>query len=204
MPLIILAALTVFGGLLNLPKLHTFTLWLEHTIEFIHPGEFVILVASLSSGLAIFAFILTWLLYSRRYRQLQELPLARRPDDPLRQILGPVFTGMENKWWVDELYWAIILNPYVVLSRFMATVVDWRFWHDWFHDTVIARSFQRLTQFLAKPVDLGVIDGIANGLANATVRLGGSLRRVQTGFVRNYALSVFLGVVLIIGYLILR
>jgi hypothetical protein len=30
------------------------------------------------------------------------------------------------------------------------------------------------------------------------------LRKVQTGFVRNYALVVFLGVVLIIGYLILR
>ena len=32
----------------------------------------------------------------------------------------------------------------------------------------------------------------------------GRLRKIQTGFVRNYALVVFLGVVLIIGYLILR
>jgi len=57
---------------------------------------------------------------------------------------------------------------------------------------------------LAGPIDLGVIDGLANLLANLTVRLASSLRVVQTGFVRNYALSIFLGVVIILGYLILR
>jgi NADH-quinone oxidoreductase subunit L len=61
-----------------------------------------------------------------------------------------------------------------------------------------------LARFLSGPFDLGVIDGIANGLGRVTVRFAGSLRMVQTGFVRNYALSVFLGVVIIIGYLILR
>jgi hypothetical protein len=35
-----------------------------------------------------------------------------------------------------------------------------------------------------------------------TQRSAGSLRRLQTGFVRNYALAVFLGVVVILGYLI--
>jgi hypothetical protein len=36
------------------------------------------------------------------------------------------------------------------------------------------------------------------------VRFAGSLRKIQTGYVRNYALTVFLGVIVIIGYLILR
>jgi NADH-quinone oxidoreductase subunit L len=86
----------------------------------------------------------------------------------------------------------------------MADVIDWRFWHDWFHDSVIVRSYNGLARFLSGPFDLGVIDGIANGLGRVTVRFAGSLRMIQTGFVRNYALSVFLGVVIIIGYLILR
>ena len=111
---------------------------------------------------------------------------------------------MENKWWVDELYWAVILNPYIKLSRFLADVIDWRFWHDWFHDILIVRSFNGITNFLSTSFDLGFIDGIANGLASLTVRFAGSLRKIQTGYVRNYALTVFLGVIIIIGYLILR
>jgi NADH-quinone oxidoreductase subunit L len=98
----------------------------------------------------------------------------------------------------------VILNPYISLSKFLADQVDWRFWHDWFHDKVIVAGFNRLTWFLSLRVDLGGIDAIANGLGNAAKRSAALLRRVQTGYVRNYALSIFLGVVIIIGYLILR
>ena len=203
-PLIILAFFSAFGGGLNLPRFHSFTEWLEHTVTVIHPVEFSIRAAVIASLVAISGLFVAWLIYSRYYNRMLELPPAKRPDDPLRRWLGPIFTGMENKWWVDELYWAVILNPYITLSRFLGEVVDWRFWHDWFHDTVIARSFRRLARFLAGAFDLGVIDGIANGLASVTVRIAGSLRKVQTGYVRNYALTVFLGVIVIIGYLILR
>jgi NADH-quinone oxidoreductase subunit L len=203
-PLIALAALTVFGGLLNLPALHTLTHWLEHTFEEIHPGEFVPLIAGFASLMAILGITLAWYLYTRRYQELLKIPRTKRPDDPLQQIIGPVFTVFENKYWVDELYWAVILRPYIWLSRFLAEQIDWRFWHDWFHDTVIARGFRGLARFLAGPFDLGIIDGIANGLASLTVRLASNLRLIQTGFVRNYALSVFLGVVIILGYLIFR
>ncbi len=200
-PLIILAALSLFGGVLNLPSIHTFTTWLEHTYETyhvnLHEAEFSVAVASQASGLAVAAIFIAWFLYGRR-------PLAEGQPDPLKRILGPMFTVFENKYWVDELYWAIIVNPYIALSRFFADTIDWRFWHDWFHDTVIARSYQRLADFLTGPIDLGIIDGIANGLANATQSLAASMRRIQSGYVRNYALSVFIGIVLIIGYLILR
>ena len=204
MPLVVLALLSIFGGLLNLPVLHTFTTWLEHTLPDLHPGEFILVVAVGASIAALAGILLTWLLYRRRYEDMQRIPPARRPDDPLRQVLGPVFTVWENKYWVDELYWTVILNPYVALSRFLADVVDWRFWHDWFHDTLLWGGYNRLSTFLAGAFDLGIIDGIANGLASATVRFAGGLRRIQTGYVRNYALSVFLGVILLIGYLILR
>jgi len=203
-PLIVLAFFSAVGGILNLPRLHSFAEWLEHTVTAIHPIDFSLVTAIVASLIALLGLVLAWVVYSWRYKQLQELPPAKRPDDPLRQWLGPIFTGMENKWWVDELYWVVILNPYIKLSRFLAEVIDWRFWHDWFHDSVIARGYRLSARFLAGPFDLGFIDGIANGLASVTIRFAGSLRKVQTGYVRNYALMVFLGVVVIIGYLILH
>ncbi|MEW6716838.1 MAG: NADH-quinone oxidoreductase subunit L [Chloroflexota bacterium] len=200
-PLVALALLSVIGGLLNLPGVHTFTHWLQHTYEHfdvhIHAGEFNLVVALTSTLLAFVAIFAAWLLYGRK-------TLTVGQPDPLRRIFGPVFIVMENKWWVDELYWTIILNPYIAFARFLADVVDWRFWHDWFHDVVIAGTYKALSRFLALPVDLGVIDATANGLANLTKRLAASLRLLQTGFVRNYALSVFVGVVVILGYLVLR
>jgi NADH-quinone oxidoreductase subunit L len=203
-PLIVLAFFSAIGGILNLPRLHSFAEWLEHTVKVIHPVDFNLVAAVVASLVALSGLFVAWLVYDRRYKKIQELPLEERPDDPLRPLLGPIFTGMENKWWVDELYWAVILNPYIKISRFLAEVVDWRFWHDWFHDSVIGRGYIWLAGFLSGPIDLGIIDGIANGLASITVRFADSLRKIQTGYVRNYALSVFLGVVIIIGYLVLR
>ena len=204
-PLMILAGLAVLGGLLNFPSLKTFGIWLEHTLKNnLHEGEFVLLVAVISTILALLAIFLGWWLYNpRRYEAFWAMPAAKRKDDPLRVYIGPVFEVLKNKYWVDELYWTVILNPYISLSRFLADVVDWRFWHDWFHDKVLAGGYNLLTRLLAVQIDLGIIDGIANGLGTLAQRSAGSLRRVQTGYVRNYALFIFLGVVIILGYLIL-
>jgi len=223
-PLMVLAFLSLTGGILNLPWFHTLSSWLEHTIMLEPPeppalepgdvtgvlgvpgiaGEFNVTVAVFATLLALISIGIAWYVYRRIFPRQRDLPAAKRPDDPLRPALGPVFTGMENKWWVDELYWAVILNPYIALSEFLADTLDWRFWHDWFHDKVIVGGYGLLARVLSVRIDLGFIDAIANGLADLVQRISGSLRRVQTGFVRNYALSVFLGVVIILGYLILR
>ena len=204
-PLMILAGLSVLGGMLNLPWLPTLEKWLEHTLkETIHEGAFNPLVAGISILLALLAISLGWWLYNpSRFEQFWAMPAARRKDDPLRAYIGPVYEVLKNKYWVDELYWTVILNPYISLSRFLADVVDWRFWHDWFHDQLLAGGYNLLTRLLAVRIDLGIIDGFANGLGALVQRSAGSLRRVQTGYVRNYALSIFLGVVIILGYLIL-
>jgi NADH-quinone oxidoreductase subunit L len=214
-PLMILAALSAFGGLLNLPWLHTFGHWLEHTIKIEEAVQEIALgeeaavkfdptVAAISTVLGLVAIGLAWYVYDRRYKRMLELPPAKRPDDPLRGALGPVFRLLENKYWVDELYWMVILNPYIAISRFLADQVDWRFWHDWFHDRVITRGFNGLARLLSVQIDLGVIDAIANWIGTTTQRGADRLRQIQTGYVRNYALSVFLGVIIILGYLILR
>jgi NADH-quinone oxidoreductase subunit L len=200
-PLIVLAALSVFGGAFNLPNLLTFKNWLKYTWEpfelEIEALPFSLLIAGISTGLALVAVGLAWQLYGRK-------PLEKDEDDPLRGMLGAVFGVLENKYKVDELYALLFIRPYMALARVVAEVVDWRFWHDWFHDRVLVAGFQGLAGLLAVQVDLGGIDRLANGIAAGTRRLADSLRRVQTGYVRTYALSLFLGVVLIVGYLIFR
>ena len=196
-PLMVLAVLSVIGGALNLPGVHTLAEWLEHTIE-VHAGEFVWSVAIISTILALLGIWISWMIYGRN-------PLKAGQPDPLKERLGPVFTGMENKWYVDELYQAIIVTPFVKSSQFLADVIDWKFWHDWFHETVIVGTYNWVSHIaLNRYADQRGIDAFANGLAGVTQWLSATLRKIQNGFVRSYALSVLLGVVLIVGYLILK
>jgi NADH-quinone oxidoreductase subunit L len=197
-PLMVLAGLSIFGGLINFPGLHPFTDWLEHTLghDFAHATEFSVAVALSSTLLALAAIYLAWRLYGRQ-------PVTdAKAQDPLQARLGGLWRGMQHKWWVDEVYDALIIQPYRRLAAFLADTIDWRFWHDWVHDSIIGRGFRGLARFLANPVDLGVIDGIANGLASGTHGLSKVFSYFQTGFVRNYALMVFFGVVAMLGYLV--
>ena len=84
-------------------------------------------------------------------------------------------TVLRRGWYVDDLYARVIEAPGEVLSSWSAFVLD-----------------------------LKLIDGAVNGVAKL-VRSGGErLRRVQTGYVRNYALGVAAGAVLVLGYLLAR
>jgi NADH-quinone oxidoreductase subunit L len=196
-PLIGLAVLATLGGALNLPGVHSLSTWLEHALEHVHVSEFDVRVALLSTGLALAALGLAWRLYGRR-------PLAEGQPDPLRRLLGPIFVGMENKWWVDEVYGLLILRPYGALSRFLAEQVDGRFWHDWFHDRLVAAAFRGFSHWLAWGFDLPVIDGAGAALAAGTRRLAGGLGRLQTGYVRNYAALILVGLVVLLAVFLVR
>ena len=209
-PLMVLAALSLLGGLLNFPGIDTLTNWLGNTIKAVaHEAEvapwlavswggFNPFVALISLALALIAIFVSWLIYGRK-------PLETGQKDPLKQPLGFFFTGMENKWFVDEFYAAVILKPYGAISRILADVIDGRFWHDWFHEKVIAGTYNFVSKtVLDLRVDQQFIDTIANGLGNLTRRASASLRRLQNGFVRSYALAVLFGVVIILGYLLLK
>jgi NADH-quinone oxidoreductase subunit L len=199
-PLMALAALSLLGGALNLPfeGYHTLGHWLAYTLPEVESLPFNLQVAGISTLLALLAIALSWLIYGRH-------PLKTGQPDPLKKPLGFLFTGMENKWFVDEVYFALIINPFKWLSQFLAEVVDWRFWHDWFHETVIAGTYNWLSNIaLNRYADQKGIDAFANWLGAATQTVSAAMRKVQNGFVRSYALSVLLGVVVILGYLIVK
>ncbi|HJQ32752.1 MAG TPA: NADH-quinone oxidoreductase subunit L [Pyrinomonadaceae bacterium] len=79
---------------------------------------------------------------------------------------------LENKYYVDEVYDATLIEPIKAGSREGL----WRFF------------------------DVGVIDGIVNGLGRGMAALGGVLRYMQPGFVRSYAAIILLGALAVVGY----
>ena len=80
-----------------------------------------------------------------------------------------------NKWYVDELYDALFVNATKKAGTF--------FW---------------------KGFDVVVVDGIVNGLGRIVNLCSRGLRLTQTGFVHNYALSMVVGVVIIVGYYVFK
>jgi NADH-quinone oxidoreductase subunit L len=199
-PLMVLAVLSLLGGALNLPfeGFHNLGNWLGHTLGEVEASPLNLQVAVISTVLALLAIYFSWLLYGRN-------PLKAGDIDPLKKPLGPIFTGMENKWYFDEIYQAIFLTPYTKISYFLADVIDWQFWHDFVHETVIAGTYNWVSNIaLNEYADQKGIDAVANWLGTVSQSFSATLRKVQNGFVRSYALSVLLGVVLILGYLILK
>jgi NADH-quinone oxidoreductase subunit L len=195
-PLVILALLSFFGGAINVPGLHPLTTYLSTVLEHAHVTEFNLVIAPLAALLAVAAVVLAWFIYGRR-------TMAVGDPDPLERGLGPLFTAVNKAWWFDELYDRLFVQPYSRLSTFLAEIVDWRFWHDWFHDSLLAAPFRNFTAWLTR-FDLKVIDGAANALASGVAAAAGSLGKLQSGYVRNYALAVFIGVLLIIAVFLIQ
>ena len=63
---------------------------------------------------------------------------------------------------------------------------------------------ERVAWIPAFGIDVGVIDGAVNGVATIVDAGSMVLRRLQTGSVRAYAESLFIGVVLMLGYYLWR
>ncbi len=197
-PLIILAVLSTLGGVLNLPGLHPLTDWLGQAIAGVEAHPFNFLVAGISTLLALLGIALSWVIYGRQ-------PLAQSQPDPLKRLLGPVLTVFEHKYWVEDVYRVLIVDRYNDLAHFLAEAVDSRFLHDWFHDKVIVGSYRWISgSFLTGFIDQRMIDAAGDGLGRLTKGIATGLRRAQNGLVRSYALVVLAGVVLMLGYLILK
>ncbi|HEY1989730.1 MAG TPA: NADH-quinone oxidoreductase subunit L [Acidimicrobiales bacterium] len=87
--------------------------------------------------------------------------------------------------------------------------LEWAFLrHSWYinqlFDAVIGRPGTRLAEFSSTVIEDKVIDGAVNGTATLVRRTGNQLKRVQTGYVRNYALWIVVGVVVLFGFMLSR
>jgi NADH-quinone oxidoreductase subunit L len=188
-PLIILAVLAVIGGALNLPGVEWLGTWIEKTVE-VHPVEFNITVALISTVIALLAIFISYLIYGRA-------PMTTTAD-PLER-LGGLFSFLNGKWYVDELYGKLIIGPFETLSRFAAFALDWDLWHDLVHENIIAGGFRSFSNILAGFVDRTLIDGFFVGIGGAVREVGLNFKALQSGYVRNYALMVLFGVVVVVS-----
>ncbi len=84
---------------------------------------------------------------------------------------------------------ALLLNAYYV---------------DALYDRVIVRPLLALSEFLARVFDLRLIDGLVNALGRSVVACAAGIRRLQTGYTVNYALTMLAGAVAIVAFLLSR
>jgi NADH-quinone oxidoreductase subunit L len=80
--------------------------------------------------------------------------------------------------------------------------------HGWYYDETVAAFVggpgTELADFTAYQVDHGTVDGAVNGVAWLVRHGGGKLRKLQTGYVRNYALGLAGGAAALLLYVVVR
>ncbi len=178
-PLIILCVLSVIGGFVGVPHALGGSNQIEHFLEPIfekanlkmslvphdvEPIEFVLMALSVGVALAGIFLARKW------YLTRKDVPekLATRNAGAYNLLL--------NKYKVDELYAAAIVNP-----------------------------IQRASEsFMWKIFDVKIIDGIVNGVPQLVGMFSGAARKLQTGVAQSYVFVFLIGVVAIVGWLITK
>lgn len=169
LPLIVLALFAVGAGLVfGLPLengiIHH---WLEPVFEEFaaHPEEAALgpmMLLIISSVIALAGAGLAYMAYVAK---------SVSPSNVANRV-RPLYTLVYNKYYVDELYDGLIVQPFFAVAGFSARIID----------------------------DL-IIDGAVNGIGEVMRRVYAGLHRLQTGYVRAYALSMVLGALAVFAYL---
>jgi NADH-quinone oxidoreductase subunit L len=179
MPLMILAFLAIIGGYIGLPQALGGGNWFERFLDPVfstgrhaitngaanapHSTELLLMLFSVvAAAIGIFVAYSFYVVNPERPKRL-----AEKFDGIYKIVL--------NKYYIDEFYNVIFVQPLITMALF--------FW---------------------KITDLRGVDGIANGLAKSIGWTSSQLRYLQTGIVRNYALLFVIGVVFLMGFIILR
>ncbi len=182
-PLVILAVLSALGGFLGIPESlggSVFPNVLDHWLEpIVAPGiallhreslhashtlEYTLMAISL--GVALGGIALARAFYYR----------ASDRAAALAERLRGLYRLLWNKYFLDEAYYALVVDPIYRVS---------------------VRVLWRIT-------DVGIVDGAVNGIARLVGRLGERVRRIQTGYAQSYAVLMMAGIVLIVWYFTLQ
>jgi NADH-quinone oxidoreductase subunit L len=179
-PLIILAILSIIGGYIGLPHALGGGAWFEKFLEpiigSVGPHELAqmeshvalsteYLLMILSIVVALLGIYVAYLMY----RKNPELP------GKLATNLKNLYQLLLNKYYVDEIYNLLVVQPLLWISNQLSDLFDMK-----------------------------GIDGMVNGVAWVVETTGKGVRRIQTGLVQNYALFMSLGILLLLGYLLLK
>ncbi len=179
-PLVILAVGAALAGYIGLPRLSLIESWLEPVF---HGSETAAAAAVAGTAEAAAHGPIEWVLLGvSALVALGGAYLAYRAyvvntDWPkrVRESLGWFARLVENKYYVDEAYHAVIVQPLKDIAG-------------WFAGTVDQRG----------------IDSAVNGVASVTGWVGAQARKLQTGLVGLYALSILFGAVALLAWFVIR
>ena len=113
--------------------------------------------------------------------------------------LGLVVVGAAIAWAMYARREVPVVAP---AGRFATVAARKDLYGDAINESVLMRPGQWLTR-LSVYFDNRGVDGLVNTAAATMGGTSGRLRRLQTGFVRSYALSMLVGAVLLVGALLL-
>ncbi|MES2134015.1 MAG: NADH-quinone oxidoreductase subunit L [Bacteroidota bacterium] len=168
-PLIVLAVLSIAGGVLGLPEFWGTTNWMHHHLDSIithknpsilnHEKEWILMALATLSALATIYF--AYMVYIKN----KVLPEAN--DAKLKGIRKLIY----NKYYVDEIYDAVIRKPLDLIS-----------------------------EFFYKFIDNQIVNGIVDGVGSAVNGVSAVVRKAQTGHIGLYIFSMVVGIILILFY----
>ncbi|GAB4324875.1 MAG: NADH-quinone oxidoreductase subunit L [Candidatus Zixiibacteriota bacterium] len=181
-PLIFLAFLSVVSGWIGLP-------WLHHGFSSVvyhgqpHHAEFHISLALISTLVGLSGIGLAYLMY------------YKRSIDPakLGASMKGLYTTLYNKYYFDEVYQAVFIEPYYAMCRM---------WY-WFDQNIVDGLVNGVADFgllwgkFQRWFDETFVDGAVNGLGIVTRGFGATIRHVQTGRLQNYAFIIFAALVIL-------
>ena len=176
-PLWILAGLAIVGGYLGLPEIigHGHYNWITH--HWLSGEEAKLIInRTLHASLGVEIFLITASILIAFFGMFLAYRLYSKYDisgeEKVKSFFGKLYKVMENKFYVDEIYNYLIIRPFVYISDKGAFAFDQK-----------------------------VVDGLVNGTAFVTTIAGNIFRRLQTGIVQNYALMMFIGLLLMLVFL---
>jgi NADH-quinone oxidoreductase subunit L len=183
-PLVVLGLLTVIGGAINLPAflgLGDRAQALHHWLEPVTGAAALAITHGAEAHLALGTeLVLVALAVVIAVAGIALAVVRLRPGRLVAKAQAPEAHGierlLEHKYYVDEIYDAAIVQPIRVASQ----------------------------EGLWRGFDVKIIDGAVNGTATIVNSSAAWLRRLQTGSVKTYAGSLFVGVVAILAYYIWR
>ena len=212
-PLILLAALAIIGGVVGIPFFeggsplhhylepafgknapHAIATLTENPESAAH-GSLELLLMGFSIAAGLLGIFVAALMYFEPFKS--RAPAFMNPE-VLSVKFKALYALLSNKYYIDEIYDALIVNP---IKRFCRLCFS-------FDLAVIdglvngAGWMTRFAAWLSHKFDIYLVDGIFNSLATMVDFSSGFWRRLQTGYLQNYALIFVVGLLLIIGGLL--
>jgi len=116
--------------------------------------------------------------------------------DPLEKPLGPVYTLLKNKYYIDEFYhWAFVRPSYWLAETFSYMWIDRKVIDGILH--WIAQTTSVIGVFLRTYIDKLIVNGFGDLVGEGVKRMGRSARIIQTGRIQQYMISALVTIVVV-------